>query len=160
MLRQATLEGLTLVRARTQTGFKGVRPNKGSASKPFQAILTHGGRKQYLGCFATAEEAALAVARFLGPAGAAAPTARKRPAASGAGPSAAPKRGKQPADDDDDAYVAKAEPVSDDDEAPTPPAAPPVLTYCERPAVVLDGRWVCAESGAEGEFSILGRENE
>ena len=40
--------------------------------KPFQAKLRHGGRKNYLGTFATAEEAALAVARFLGPEGVAA----------------------------------------------------------------------------------------
>ena len=89
------------------------------------------------------------------------PPGRKRPAASGAGPSAPPsKRGKQPADDDEEAYVVKAEAVSDDDDGPTPPApAPPVLCYCERPAALLDGRWVCAQL-VEGDFCILGREDE
>ena len=80
-----------------------------------------------------------------------------------AGPSAPPtKRGKQPADDDDEEeYVVKAEAVSDDDDdAPPPPApAPPVLCYCERPAALLDGRWVCAQL-VEGDFCILGREDE
>ena len=64
----AEAEGLALLRAENSTGFKGVcRGN--SVSKPFQARPTHGGRKKSLGHFATAEEAALAVARFLGPAG-------------------------------------------------------------------------------------------
>ena len=124
--------------------------------------LRHGGRRNFLGNFATAEQAALAVARFLGPEGA---PRRARPQAPrrlrGAGPSAPPsKRGKQPADDDDEVYVVTAEAVSDDDDdAPTPPApAPPVLCYCERLAL-LDGRWVCAQL-VEGDFCILGREDE
>ena len=137
-------------------------------SKPFKAKPTHEGRHKYLGYFATAEEAALAVARFLGPEGVAAEQAaprdaigRKRPAASGAGPSEPPsKRGKQPADDDEEEYVVKAEAVSDDDDGPpTPPTPAPVLCYCERPAALLDGRWVCAQL-VEGDFCILGRENE
>ena len=71
------------------------------------------------------------------------------------------RRGKQTADDDDDEeYVVKAEAVSDDDDGPPPPApAPPVLCYCERPAALLDGRWVCAQL-VEGDFCILGREDE
>ena len=158
----AAAEGLALVRAENAAGFQNVR-RANSDSKPFQANLRHRGRDHYLGVFATAEHAALAVARFLGPAGASAPTGRKRPAASGAGPSAPPsKRGKQPADDDDEEeYVVKAEAVSDDDDdAPPPPApAPPVLCYCERPAALLDGRWVCAQL-VEGDFCILGREDE
>ena len=155
----AAAEGLALLRADNPTGFKGVS-RSGSGSKPFQAQLWRGGRNKTLGRFATAEEAALAVARFLGPAGAAPPPGRKRPASSGAGPSAPPsKRGKQPADDDEE-YVVKAEAVSDDDDAPPPPApAPPVLCYCERPAALLDGRWVCAQL-VEGDFCILGREDE
>ena len=156
----AAAEGLTLLRAENATGFKGVRLGN-NVSKPFQAVLWHGGRDNYLGNFATAEEAALAVARFLGPAGAAAPPGRKRPAASGAGPSAPPsKRGKQPADDDEEEYVVKAEAVSDEDDGPpTPPTPAPVLCYCERPAALLDGRWVCAQL-VEGDFCILGREDE
>ena len=142
----AAAEGLALLHAETATGFKAVNLS-GHASKPFKANLKHRGRNKHLGNFATAEEAALAVARFLGPAGAAPPPGRKRPASSGAGPSAPPsKRGKQPAAADDD--------------APTPPApAPPVLCYCERPAALLDGRWVCAQL-VEGDFCILGREDE
>ena len=45
-------------------------------------------------------------------------------------------------------------------DGPPPPApAPPVLCYCERPAALLDGRWVCAQL-VEGDFCILGREDE
>ena len=157
----AEAAGLVLVRAENATGFKGVYRSDRHISKPFKAQLWHGGRINNLGTFATAEEAALAIARLLGPAGAAAQSGRKRPAASGAGPSAPPsKRGKQPAADDDEEYVVKAEAVSDDDDAPPPPApAPPVLCYCERPAALLDGRWVCAQL-VEGDFCILGREDE
>ena len=90
----AAAEGLTLLRAENATGFKGVSRG-GSVSKPFQANLYNAGRTNHLGYFATAEEAALAVARFLGQE-VPAPPGRKRPAASGAGPSAPPsKRGKQ-----------------------------------------------------------------
>ena len=60
------------------------RQNDGHAIQA-QLRLERGGRQEHLGYFATAEEA-LAVARARGPAGAAAPPGRKRPAASGAGP--------------------------------------------------------------------------
>ena len=71
----AAAEGLTLVRSENSAGFKGVSHDPKRASKPFHANLRHGGRSNHLGTFATAEEAALAVARFLGPeGGAAAPT--------------------------------------------------------------------------------------
>ena len=53
-------------------------------------------------------------------------------------------------DDDDD---------DDDSDGAAPPPAPPVLCYCERPAALLDGRWVCAQL-VEGDFCILGREDE
>ena len=90
----AEAEGLSLLRAENATGFKHVCLGK-NVSKPFQAQLRQDGRDKYLGYFATAEEAALAVARFLGQE-VPAPPGRKRPAASGAGPSAPPsKRGKQ-----------------------------------------------------------------
>ena len=92
----AAAEGLALVRAETTTGFMGVCRNTGRG-KPFKALLCHGGRREYIGCFATAEEAALAVARFLGPERIAAEQAAARdalgrslPAASAAGHSAAP----------------------------------------------------------------------
>ena len=68
----AAAEGLTLVRAENSAGFKGVSHDPKRASKPFHANLRHGGRSNHLGTFATAEEAVLAVARFLGPEGAAA----------------------------------------------------------------------------------------
>jgi hypothetical protein len=67
----AEAEGLTLLRAENSTGFYGVSPNTGRG-KPFKAQLKQGGRNNNLGYFATAEEAALAVARFLGPEGVAA----------------------------------------------------------------------------------------
>ena len=67
----AEAEGLTLLRAENTSGFMGVS-RSGSASKPFKAQLKVGGHHHYLGVFATAEEAALAVARFLGPEGVAA----------------------------------------------------------------------------------------
>ena len=76
----AEQEGLTLVRAENATGFKGVsRGGKCSESKPFKAQLWHSGRHNTLGYFATAEEAALAVARFLGPEGIAAALAPPAP---------------------------------------------------------------------------------
>ena len=86
----AAAEGLTLLRQESArysnaTGFKGVCRNGNSPSKPFRANLKRDGREKHLGCFATAEEAALAVARFLGPQGvvaslAAAATAALEPA--------------------------------------------------------------------------------
>ena len=58
---QALAEGLTLVRSSTHTGYKNVTLNGGV--KPYQSRKG----KKHLGCFVTAEEAALAYARFLGP---------------------------------------------------------------------------------------------
>ena len=53
----ASAEGLSLLRAETATGFKGVFYNE-RKSKPFCAQLRHDGGHKYLGNFATAEEAA------------------------------------------------------------------------------------------------------
>ena len=66
----AEAEGLTLVRSSdSATGFKGVTRNeKVCKNKPFKATAWRGGERQYLGYYATAEEAALAYARALGPA--------------------------------------------------------------------------------------------
>ena len=72
----AAAEGLALLRAENATGFKHVRRHIGSASKPFMASLKQSGSETSLGTFATAEEAALAVARFLGPEGVAAAASR------------------------------------------------------------------------------------
>ena len=72
MQEAAEQEGLTLLRAENSTGFKRVTLESRSVSKPFKATAWHGGRNKHLGMFATAEEAALVVARFLGPEGVAA----------------------------------------------------------------------------------------
>ena len=74
----AAEEGLSLLRAENATVFKGVSRDK-NPSKPFKAHLYHGGRQKHLGYFATAEEAAVAVTRFLGPEGVAAALAPPAP---------------------------------------------------------------------------------
>ena len=61
--QQAEAEGLTLLRAKNSTGYFGVCLDKPGTSKPCQAQVKRGGKKVHLGCFATAEEAALCVAR-------------------------------------------------------------------------------------------------
>ena len=61
-LQQAEAEGLTLVVAENTTGYFGVNLCKRGKSKPYQARVRRGGKKVHLGSFATAEEAALAVA--------------------------------------------------------------------------------------------------
>ena len=64
-LRQAELEGLTLLRSASFiTGYKGVR-FKGIRyrAKPYQATVRRGGKQVHLGYSTTAEEAALVVAR-------------------------------------------------------------------------------------------------
>ena len=67
----AAAEGLELLRsAENATGFKSVNRNSGRG--PFKAHPWHGGRQHNLGYFTTAEAAALAIARFLGPEGIAA----------------------------------------------------------------------------------------
>ena len=61
-LRQAQAEGLTLRVGKNSTGYFGVchEPTK---SLPYRAQLKSGGKKVCLGNFATAEEAALCIAR-------------------------------------------------------------------------------------------------
>eukprot|EP00964_Phaeocystis_antarctica_P019065 scaffold10518_cov68-Phaeocystis_antarctica.AAC.4 len=68
VLQQAQAEGLTLIKsARTITGFLGVSYDlRSSKVKPYQAQAWRGGKNMYLGSFATAEEAALCVARSPG----------------------------------------------------------------------------------------------
>ena len=61
--QQAQAEGLTLHVAENKTGYFGVRLNKPGQPKPFQASVWRGGKDVHLGHFATAEEAALCVAR-------------------------------------------------------------------------------------------------
>jgi len=63
MLQQAQAEKLTLLLADNTTGYFGVSLVKPDQPKPYQARVTRGGKTVYLGTFATAEEAALGVAR-------------------------------------------------------------------------------------------------
>ena len=60
---QAEAEGLTLLKADNKTGYFGVYHPYPSKPKPYQAQVRRGGNKVSLGSFATAEEAALCVAR-------------------------------------------------------------------------------------------------
>jgi len=63
-LRLAELEGLTLMQSESSsTGYKGVRFNNSMKTKPYHAHVRLGGKTATLGYFATAEEAALVVAR-------------------------------------------------------------------------------------------------
>ena len=61
--QQAEAEGLTLLKADNKTGYFGVCFLQPGKSKPYQAQVSRGGSKVHLGSFATAEEAALCVAR-------------------------------------------------------------------------------------------------
>jgi len=63
--QQAQAEKLTLLVAENSSGsgYFGVSPAKPGLSKPYQAQVWRGGKNLYLGYFATAEEAALCVAR-------------------------------------------------------------------------------------------------
>ena len=63
-LQQARAEGLTLVVARSTTGYRGVYLNNPGSPKPFQATGSRYGKRVSMGNFATAEEAALYVARW------------------------------------------------------------------------------------------------
>eukprot|EP00964_Phaeocystis_antarctica_P011119 scaffold6115_cov57-Phaeocystis_antarctica.AAC.4 len=60
--QQAQAEGLTLLVADNKTGYFGVCHQSGKP-KPYQAQVKRGGKYVYLGYFATAEEAALCIAR-------------------------------------------------------------------------------------------------
>ena len=62
--QQAEAEGLTLLKADNKAGYFGVNYNtQASKSKPYKARVRRGGKQVSLGYFATAEEAALCVAR-------------------------------------------------------------------------------------------------
>ena len=60
---QAQAEGLTLLVAETKAGYYGVCHNQPGTPKPYQTKVWRGGKQVSLGCFATAEEAALCIAR-------------------------------------------------------------------------------------------------
>ena len=61
--QQAQAEGLTLLVADNKAGFFGVYLSNPGKPKPYQTQVSRGGKDMHLGCFATAEEAALCVAR-------------------------------------------------------------------------------------------------
>ena len=61
--QQAQAEKLTLLVAENTTGYFGVSLYKPGTPKPYKARVRRGGKMVYLGTFATAEEAALCVAR-------------------------------------------------------------------------------------------------
>ena len=60
---QAQAEALTLLQAENKTGYFGVHHNNPGKPKPYQARVSRGDKQVHLGSFATAEEAALCVAR-------------------------------------------------------------------------------------------------
>ena len=70
--RLAAEEGLQLLPADNTCGFKGVSRSGSGSSRPFQALTRQDGKQHRLGCFSSTAEAALAVARFIGPEGCAA----------------------------------------------------------------------------------------
>ena len=61
--QQAEAEGLTLPVSENKASYFGVQHNKPGQPKPYQAQLRRGGNRVSLGTFATAEEAALCIAR-------------------------------------------------------------------------------------------------
>ena len=61
--QQAQAEKLTPLVADNKAGYFGVYLNKPGLTKPYQARVWRGGKDVHLGMFATAEEAALCVAR-------------------------------------------------------------------------------------------------
>ena len=56
-------KGLTLLKAGNKSGYFGVSLTHPGQPKPYKAQVTRGGEQVYLGYFATAEEAALCIAR-------------------------------------------------------------------------------------------------
>ena len=66
-LRLAAAEGLALVRSNNRSGFSCVYPHGSSSYNVEVNYSKSGGERENLGSFATAAEAALAYARYLGP---------------------------------------------------------------------------------------------
>ena len=62
-ISHAEADGLTLLKADNKTGYFGVNLNNPGKAKPYVARVRRGGKQVSLGYFATAEEAALCVAR-------------------------------------------------------------------------------------------------
>ena len=76
-LRQVEAEGLTLLKSDgSSTGYKGVCLDRKMKTKPYRVQISRGGKTVTLGQFATAEEAALCVARDAAAAAAAPPATR------------------------------------------------------------------------------------
>jgi len=61
--QQAEAEGLALLKSGNKAGYFGVYLDKSCKPKPYKAEVSRGGNNVHLGYFATAEEAALCVAR-------------------------------------------------------------------------------------------------
>ena len=61
--QQARAEGLSLLKAGNKSGYYGVNVANPGQPKPYRAKVWRGGKTECLGCFATAEEAALCFAR-------------------------------------------------------------------------------------------------
>lgn len=59
----AAAEGITLERATNSGGYAGVQHQQRCKTNPYAASIWRGGRRDHLGCFATAEEAGLVAAR-------------------------------------------------------------------------------------------------
>ena len=59
----AEAEGLTLARSDNRSGFRNVLDTGLDRARPYHAGVSRDGKHVHLGCFATAEEAALHVAR-------------------------------------------------------------------------------------------------
>ena len=78
MRSQAQAQGLTLLEAKNKTGYFGVY-HQPAKLKPYKAGVSRGGKEVHLGCFATAEEAALCVARSRSPEGQATAEEAPRP---------------------------------------------------------------------------------
>ena len=90
---QAEAEGLTLLTAENTVGYFGVCLDKPGQAKPYKEKVKRRGKMVHLGTFATAEEAALCVARS--PAGRAA--AKRAAAAADAAPPLTSKEARQQA---------------------------------------------------------------
>jgi hypothetical protein len=96
--QQARAEGLTLLKADTKAGYFGVHVDPRAKTKPYEARVWRGGKQVNLGTFATAEEAALCVARTPeGRAAAAEQAAAKRAAPAPQPPASEEGQGTAPA---------------------------------------------------------------
>ena len=62
-MSHAQADGLTLLKADNKKGYFGVNLNNPGKAKPYVARARRGGKQVHLGYFATAEEAALCIAR-------------------------------------------------------------------------------------------------